>query len=205
MPSGYPILLDVSDKRIVIVGGGAVALRKVNKLIEAGATQITVVSPRLADGFPDSIHRIAEEYKPAHLIGAAIVFAATDVPEVNAAVVAEARRQGIWVSRADEGKGDFAAAAALRVGGATVGFWADSPALAAAIRDKMAQRWDPRWTAMADAMRTLRPMVLSSGLNSQKRREVLRELASETAMEKLATGGIDALKQWIEPKLRDGK
>jgi precorrin-2 dehydrogenase / sirohydrochlorin ferrochelatase len=204
VPSGYPILLDLSDKRVVVVGGGAVALRKVTKLIEAGAMDITVVSPRFADGFPEMVRRIESEFKPEHLAGAALVFAATDVPDVNAAVVAEARRLGIWASRADEQKSDFTAAAVLRVGGATLAVWADSPALAAAMRDKISQNWDQRWTAMVEAMKTLRPLVLDSGLAPERRREVLRELASQAAIEKLASGGIEGLRQWIEPKLRNG-
>jgi precorrin-2 dehydrogenase / sirohydrochlorin ferrochelatase len=204
VPSGYPILLDLSDKRVVVVGGGAVALRKVTKLIEAGAMDITVVSPRFADGFPEMVRRIESEFKPEHLAGAALVFAATDVPDVNAAVVAEARRLGIWASRADEQKSDFTAAAVLRVGGATLAVWADSPALAAAMRDKISQNWDQRWTAMVEARKTLRPLVLDSGLAPERRREVLRELASQAAIEKLASGGIEGLRQWIEPKLRNG-
>ena len=45
MAHGYPILLDVTRARVVIVGGGRVAARKAKGLIDAGATDITVVAP----------------------------------------------------------------------------------------------------------------------------------------------------------------
>ena len=196
----YPILLDVSDKRIVIVGGGSVALRKAAKLIEAGAADITVVSPAFTEGFPASVRRVVESYRPEHLAGARLVFAATDSAQVNQSIVAEAQRLGIWVSQADDG-GDFAVPAVLREGAVAVAVSADSPALAAVIRDKIGQKWDPRWTAMADAMRTLRPMVLNSGLPPERRKELLRELASDAAMDRLAAEGIDALHEWVMKRI----
>jgi precorrin-2 dehydrogenase/sirohydrochlorin ferrochelatase len=197
----YPILLDVSGKRIVIIGGGAVALRKAIKLIEAGAADITVVSPSFTDGFPDLVRCIKEAFRPQHLAGAEIVFAATDSPQVNELVIAEARRLKALACRSDEEGGDFTVPAVLRKGAVTVAVSAESPALAAAVRDKIAAGWDRRWTNMAEAMRILRPMVLESGLPPERRRELLRELASDAAMDKLATEGIEGLRKWIETKL----
>jgi len=201
VPLAYPILLDVSQKRIIIVGGGGVAVRKATKLIEAGATDITVVSPAFAEGFPGSVRRLAEIFRPEHLASAAIVFAATDSPAVNESVVVEARRLNVLVSRADEEGGDFTVPAVLRNGPVTIAVSAESPALAATIRDKIGEQWDSRWTAMADAMRILRPMVLNSGLEPQRRRELLRELATDTAMDKLAADGIAGLRDWLAKRI----
>jgi precorrin-2 dehydrogenase/sirohydrochlorin ferrochelatase len=198
----YPILLDVSDKRIVIVGGGEVGLRKAVKLVEAGAAEITVVSPTFVGGFPAQVRKIAESFRPEHLAGATLVIAATDSPQVNAAVVEEARRRSALVSRADsEDGGDFTTPAVLREGTITLAVWADNPALSAGIRDRLKAAWDPRWTNMAQVMRTLRPIILGSGLAPAQRRLLLRELAGEAAMEKLAQGGVEALRTWIMERL----
>src|SRR6478609_7363439 len=100
MPHTYPLMLDVSDRLIVIVGGGAVAARKAAGLIECGATRIRCVSPTFEPKMPPGVERIDGRYGPHHLDGAGLVFAATDDPAVNAAVVRDARNRGILVNRA---------------------------------------------------------------------------------------------------------
>src|SRR5438045_776150 len=101
MPHNYPLLLEVSDRPIVIVGGGEVAVRKAMGLIDAGATSVRVVAPQVHERMPTQVQRIAETYRPEHLPGAELVFAATDDPKVNDAVVRDARELGILVCRAD--------------------------------------------------------------------------------------------------------
>src|SRR5438046_1236535 len=95
----YPMLLDVSGRRIVVVGGGAVALRKVNGLIDAGASAVSlrVVAPRHRHGFPPGVVLVEEEYRGAHLSGAELVFAATDSAAVNRQVVLDAQGRGLLV------------------------------------------------------------------------------------------------------------
>src|SRR5213080_168589 len=111
MPHNYPLLLEVSDREIVIVGGGDVALRKAMGLIDAGAKCVRVISPDVHERMPTQVQRIAETYRPEHLLGAGLVFAATDDPKVNDAIARDARELGILVCRADaddENAGDFA-------------------------------------------------------------------------------------------------
>jgi siroheme synthase-like protein len=120
----------------VIVGGGRVGARKANGLIAAGATRIRCVSPRFADDFPMAVECIAEMYCERFLEGAALVFAATDRPEVNGAVVRDARRLGILVNRADgddSNPGDFTVPAKLQDGPVTITASAGSAALSAEI------------------------------------------------------------------------
>ena len=135
-------MLDVTDRPIVIVGGGGVAVRKVAGLLAAGATRIRVVAPTFAEDLSAVVERIKATFEPRHLDGAGLVFAATSDPAVNAAVVTECRRRGVLVNRADghdHPPGDFATPAVKREGAvtltvATSGF----PALAARIRDRRA-------------------------------------------------------------------
>src|SRR3954468_20844715 len=104
-PSGYsyPLLLDLRGRRIVIVGGGSVALRKATGLVDAGASpgQIRVVAPRLPAAFPSGVTILPEAYRPAHLDDADLAFAATDSPVVNEQVVRDARARRVLVCRAD--------------------------------------------------------------------------------------------------------
>src|SRR5258706_10473453 len=118
-------MLDVTNRLVVIIGGGGVAARKARGLLDAGATRVRVVSPTFHKDLPAAVERIAERYEARHLEGAGLAFAATDSGETNDAVVADARRLGILVSRADvdEGEpGDFSTPAVVRKGAITVAF-----------------------------------------------------------------------------------
>ncbi|HEX8322852.1 MAG TPA: NAD(P)-dependent oxidoreductase [Tepidisphaeraceae bacterium] len=197
----YPILLDVTHLRIVIVGGGGVARRKAGGLIDAGATDITVVSPTLADDFPPVRH-VASVYTPRTLADARLVFAATNDPAVNTNVINDARAVGALVCRADtddDHPGDFVTPAKFSQGPITVTVSAGSAALSAAIRDGLRQRFDPRWAKMAEAMSVLRPMLRdASGLSPARRASAFRRLASEEALDVLDRQGTAGLLAWLQ-------
>ena len=195
-------MLDVTDRLVVLVGGGAVATRKANGLIAAGATRVRCVSPAFDPAMPAGVERVDATYSPHHLDGASLVFAVTDVPEVNAAVVRDARARGIWVNRADADEaepGDFSTPARFDPPGAVVTVSAaGSPALAVLIRDGLAARWDARWSRLAEATQTIRRKVRSAKeLPVQRRAAVFRELASAEALDVVAAGGAAALRAWL--------
>jgi siroheme synthase-like protein len=197
----YPILLDVSDRRILIVGGGAVAVRKAQGVLGAGARDVTCVAPQIHAEMPDAVQKIAEPYGPQHLAGMGLVFAATDSSMLNSQVVADARARRILVSRADtddDSPGDFSVPARLDIGPVVVTVSAGSPALAVRIRDGLSARFDSRWTAMAEAMQHLRPIIRDKAkLSPGRRREVFRDLAGDEAMDVLASGGLEELHRWL--------
>ena len=101
-----PIFLDVRDKKCVVVGGGDVAARKANLLINAKA-RVTIVSPelgptlsRMAAG--QLVTHIEDYFKPEHLEGARIAIAATNDPMVNRSVSEEAESRNLPVNVADQ-------------------------------------------------------------------------------------------------------
>jgi len=202
----YPIFLDLSLRRILIVGGGAVASRKAKGLLAAGAVGIRAVAPRFVRDFPAQIQRTEAVYSPQHLDGADLVFAATDAAVVNDAVVADARGRGALVQRVeseDDDSGDFVVPALLRCGGISVAICAGSPALAAAVRDRLAGSIGDEWVNLADALRRLRPAIKTSGLPAERRRQILRALATQDAAAALAEGGTTALWAWARGKFAD--
>lgn len=192
---------------VVVVGGGSVAARKVEGLLDGGATRIRCVAPRFAEHFPQSpsVERIAESYDPRHLDGAGLVFAATGDPQVNAAIVRDAHGLRLLVNRADSDDvepGDFSTPAIRREGELLVTVSAGgSPALAAAVRDSLCSRLDPRWSKMADAMRELRPRITGRGdLPAASRQAALRDLAGEEAMQTLEKRGVEGLWTWVKER-----
>ena len=106
MARRYPLFLDLEDRRVVVVGGGKVATRRMPQLIDSGA-DVLLVAPTITEelrGYVDSgqIRWNARSYENDLLDGAALVLACTDDHEVNAAVDFDAKKRGIWCSRADD-------------------------------------------------------------------------------------------------------
>ncbi|NUT39391.1 MAG: uroporphyrinogen-III C-methyltransferase [Thermoactinospora sp.] len=137
----YLLGLRLSGRKVLVVGGGRVAQRRVPALIEAGAL-VTLVSPEVTPALDDLIEagRItwhARPYQHGDCAGAWLVQACTDVRDVNAAVAAEAEAERVWCVRADDK--DAAAAwtpASGRVDEISVAVTAGGdPRRAAGIRD----------------------------------------------------------------------
>ena len=203
MPHAYPMMLDVTARLVVVVGGGAVAARKARGVLDAGGRRIRMVAKEFHHEIPGTVERIAAGYEPRHLDGAGLVFAATDSPDVNERVLRDARDRGVLVCRADADEaepGDFSTPAKFVSGPVVVTVSAaGSPALSAKIRKELAARFDPAWAAMADAMLTLRPLVrdAAGALGADRRAQVFRDLASDEALAALAKGGRDELTAWL--------
>src|ERR1700722_20118318 len=101
-----PVFLRVEGRRVVVVGGGEVALRKAQWLLKAGA-RVTLIAPELRPDFarfaPDAaLSHTRAPFEAAHLAGAVAVVAATDDREVNAAVSAAAQAGAIPVNVVDD-------------------------------------------------------------------------------------------------------
>lgn len=104
----YLVGLDLNDRRVVVVGAGSVAQRRLPRLIAAGA-RVDVIAPEatpsvvgMADGGELRWHQ--RPYAEGDLDGAWYVVACTDDAEVNAAVCAEAERRAVFCVRADAGE-----------------------------------------------------------------------------------------------------
>ncbi len=206
MPHTYPIMLDVRDQKIVIVGAGKVAVRKVTGLLEAGANKITIIAPDFHAEMPDTINRIVGQYESTHLSDAKLAFAATNSPEINQKVVEDCRAKGIWVNRADahnDPQGDFSTPATLQAGAVTLAVsTSGSPAIAAKIRDDLTGHLDPKWIALASAMQTIRPKILAMKLTSEDRQQLFKSLATEEAAEIAKIQGEPGLQDWLTRSAR---
>ncbi len=98
----YPLMLDLTGRPAVVVGGGPVALRRVRALLAAGAL-VHVIAPRVDPALAGEDVRLSRrKYRDGDLAGAWLAHAATDDPAVNAAVAAAAERLRIWCVRADD-------------------------------------------------------------------------------------------------------
>jgi uroporphyrin-III C-methyltransferase/precorrin-2 dehydrogenase/sirohydrochlorin ferrochelatase len=115
--------LNLADKPVVVVGGGAVARRRVAGLVRAGAL-VTVVAPEVTTAIEATrgVTVVAREYREGDLEGFWYALACTDNPEVNTRVVAEADRLRMFCVRADQARSGSAVTPATgRSGSLTVG------------------------------------------------------------------------------------
>lgn len=119
----YPIALDLAGKRVLVVGGGRLAARKLPELLRCGA-DITLVAPHLHPAvarMQNALRHIARGFMPGDENGHVLAFTLTDNAEVNALVGGLCRKQGIWCNRADAaGEGDFQVPGVIRRGPVTL-------------------------------------------------------------------------------------
>jgi len=140
----YPIFLEMKDRRCVVIGGGAVAERRVEGLVAVGAN-VTVISPAITEGLRDlltqgAIRHVAREYQTGDRAGYDLFFVATDNLEINAVVSSEARSLRVWVNSADDPDHcDFILPGVIRRGDLTVAVSTGgvSPAVTRAIREEL--------------------------------------------------------------------
>jgi uroporphyrin-III C-methyltransferase/precorrin-2 dehydrogenase/sirohydrochlorin ferrochelatase len=135
-----PVFLDLDGVRVVVVGGGRVALRRTPRLREAGA-HVVVVAPEIAPELvADEVVRRA--FASTDLDGARLVMACTDDATVNADVAGAADERGIWCIRADDAAASAAwlpAAASVDDVQVAVSAGGD-PGRAVALRDAVAEQ-----------------------------------------------------------------
>jgi uroporphyrin-III C-methyltransferase/precorrin-2 dehydrogenase/sirohydrochlorin ferrochelatase len=156
-------MLDLRGRPAVVVGGGTVAETKVGPLVDAGA-RVTVVAPALTPGLALRVREaglthLSREYAAGDLAGAHLVIAATDDPEVNHAVHAEAEARGVLVNVVDDPPYcGFILPSILRRGDLVVAVSTsgNAPALAVRIRERIERELGSEYARFLEIAGTLR-------------------------------------------------
>jgi siroheme synthase-like protein len=176
----YPVFLNLAGRNVVVIGGGKVALRKTRVLVRAGAV-VTVVAPRFARGFEKlPVGRVDQPYRPSHLRGAAVAFAASDDRAVNASVMNVCRAKGILVNVCDDAAGcDFHVPAALRDGSVAVAVSTNgaAPAVGARLKREIRALLAAGWAQRAEEAGRKRADLRARGVPPARRRRILRDFA----------------------------
>jgi len=139
---GYPVVLRLAGKRVLVVGAGRVAARKVEALVEAGAA-VTVVAPAVVPELSarDDVTIERRPYVSDDVAGYWLVVVCTDDEVVQQRVFDDGERLGVWVNAADDpDRCAFTLPAVARRGPVIVAVSTSgaSPALAQALRDRAA-------------------------------------------------------------------
>lgn len=200
----YPINLKLAGRRCAVVGGGAVAARKVT-LLAAAEAQVTVFSPLLAPGLASLVEArhltwVPRVYAPGDLYNFFLVFCATDQPEVNRQAAAAARAAGALVNCADAPElSDFYVPAHIAHGDLliTVSTGGGSPALARRLKEDIAARYGPEYGHYLTLIAKLRPEIKDRLSTAKKREKFWRETIDNEALNLIKNGKFSEAEERI--------
>jgi precorrin-2 dehydrogenase/sirohydrochlorin ferrochelatase len=191
----YPIGLDISGRRCLIIGGGEVGERKAQRLLECGA-RVSVVgrelTPALAGLRLDGrIDHIPGDYDKGLLKDAFLVIGATDDRVVNERIFRDARKAGVLANIVDDPERcDFILPALCRQGDLviTVATGGKSPALAKKLRKELEERYGPEYETLLRIMGELRAKIIDRGEGSDENRKVFETLVDSDILALIREG-----------------
>lgn len=182
--SFFPLNVNLSGRRIVVIGGGAVAERKIVRLLEADAL-ITVVAPDLSPDLAKLreqhfILHLARCYEDDDLRGFFLAIAATSDKAVNFTIAQEACRHSILADICDDPALSTFTMPAVIVRGdllIAVSTGGKSPAMAKKIRNELESKFGPEYASALKLLGVLREKLLTAQVNSAYNKTLLSHLA----------------------------
>jgi siroheme synthase-like protein len=202
----YPVCLDLRGRPCVVIGGGAVAARKVEGLLECGA-RVTVVAPALAPALQalrkaGQITARLRPYTDGDLDGAALAIAATDERDVNALVAAEARARGVWLNAADDPERcDFILPAVVRRGDLQIAISTGgrSPALARRVREDLERLLPAEYADLLPLLADVRAELRAEGVDVPPER--WQSAVDEYVLSRLRAGDLAGARERLRAGL----
>jgi precorrin-2 dehydrogenase/sirohydrochlorin ferrochelatase len=190
----YPIMLQMHEQICFVVGGGQVATRKINGLIEVGA-YVLVLSPDITEEIralelEGHVKHIAAIYDPGILANwysqyqksIRLVFAATNNIKANEDIVNEARALGVFAcSATDSIHADFLLPSVLRRGALTISVSTSgaSPKLTQTIRDQIANEYGDEYEVWLQFLNDFRDYARVHIGDSMRRKQLFASILEE--------------------------
>jgi precorrin-2 dehydrogenase/sirohydrochlorin ferrochelatase len=205
----YSVCLHLQGRTCVVIGGGEVARRKVEALLQAGA-KVTVIAPGVTSAMPDGAEIRLRDFQSSDLDGAWLVFAATNDQTVNALVASEGERRHLWVNVVDDPTlctmiiPSVVKRGALRIAISTSGA---SPTLARKLRRELEINYGAEYGLLVALLWRLRRQYASnlkdSGLSSEARRHMWEQALRLPLLELLKHGEVERAYAMAEEIIRE--
>ncbi|PGY07020.1 NAD(P)-binding protein [Bacillus sp. AFS031507] len=184
MNSGYPVILRLEGKTVVIVGGGKVAERKVTGLLGTGA-EIVIVSPEVTDEI-QKLHREGKivwkqkSFFSSDLKDAFMIFAATNIREINQLIRNSTAPHQLVTIADDPGESNFHVPAHFQRGllSIAVSTGGASPSLARKIREQLEDQFDDSYEGYLEFLFSKRKWILKEVENASLKRKLLKTIVS---------------------------
>jgi siroheme synthase-like protein len=181
----FPAFLKLTGRRVLVVGGGAIATQKIPGLLEAGA-RVHVVSPKLSSTLVEYVRNRQIDWSPksfarTDLDGAFLVIAATALRDLNAAVFDEADRRNILCNAVDDIDhchfyyGSIVQRGDLQIAISTNG---KSPALAQRLRKELEEQFGPEYESWLEWLGAAREVLRAQSSDPEVTKHWLHALAS---------------------------
>lgn len=207
MSFGYPVMLELSGRRCVVIGAQAIREGKVEGLLAAGADDVLVVEPSLDDRFDGVVGVRVERraWRPGDLDGAFLAIVSSDD---GAAIAREARARGVLVNVVDDiPHCDWAAPAVVRRGDLVlaIGTGGVSPAVARLVRERLQAEFGAEWVEVLRIVGEVRRDTLPSLPDLRARaRRWQKALDLDEAAGLVRDGRAGELRTLLRERLLDG-
>ena len=191
--SYYPIMIQLEGMKVVVVGGGAVAQRKIDTLLDYHA-DVHVVSRDLTSKLNKYLEerRIklsGREFKESHLDGAFVVIAATDDPLLNRRVSETALARGLLINAVDQPADcNFIVPSILKRGDLLVAVSTSgkSPAFSKKIREQLERQFGDEYGSFLVLMGCLREEILKKELSQEENKRIFCQLVNSPILDAIA-------------------
>lgn len=210
MKQYYPIMLNIANKKCIIVGGGNVALRKAKTLLEY-TKQITIISECLCDELSSlilnsGISWVKRNYTVGDINNTFLVVAATNNKTVNHQVYEEAKSKNILINVIDEPElCDFIVPSKVEVGDLTIAISTDgkSPALAKKIRKDLETVFGEEYAKFLNLLGEIRTKAIVEIEDNGKRSELFEKLVYSDVLSLLKEGNDKLAEEEIDKIYRE--
>jgi len=198
--SYYPILVELENQKVLVVGGGNVAQRKIETLLQYGA-EILIVSRELTDLLEQYVEDgritlIGTDFDEKQLEDVFMVIAATDDAQINETVSIEAKRNGILINAVDQPSDcTFIVPSIIKRGDLLIAVSTSgkSPALAKKIRKDLETKFGKGYKDFLALMGVLRKKILKMGLPQEENSRIFHELVDSPILEAIKEQDIDRI------------
>jgi precorrin-2 dehydrogenase/sirohydrochlorin ferrochelatase len=195
----YPIFLELGGRRVVLVGGGAVAVRKAEALLSAGA-RLVVVAHRPSDAMtalctPHGAELIRARYSKQYITGAVLVIAATNDREVNEQVYRDCQELEILCNVVDDPPlCDFFVPAVVKRGDLQIAIGTEgyAPAYAGHLRKKLETVFTEEHGRFLAELERARQEIIGEVPAAADRKALLGELVDDESFEYFRANGPEA-------------
>ncbi|QGT99049.1 Precorrin-2 oxidase [Candidatus Syntrophocurvum alkaliphilum] len=201
----FPIFLDLTNKKCVIIGGGKVAERKVNNLLAYGA-KITIVSPEIEHGIKEKVdiglltwHK--RQFKDKDIKQAYMVYSATNDPVINKRVADLCLAAGILVNAVDDPPNcNFYVPSIVRRNSLVVAISTEgkSPLLAKKLREEFEQIITAEHGEFVDILGNLREIIKKEVKDIEERKKLFESLVNSDILELLQKGEKEKVRERVE-------
>jgi precorrin-2 dehydrogenase/sirohydrochlorin ferrochelatase len=208
----YPVALDLAGKTCVVVGGGAVATRKIPDLLESDA-QVILISPEITTTLREMVSQhqlqwIDQSYQPGSLeaLNPFLIIAATDSPEINRQIVENARTIGALVNAVDgDTTSDFHNMSCLHRPPFTVAIHTDgvSPAMTRHLRAVIDEALGEEYITLTDWLGGLRSQIKQQIASQSQRRAFYDAVIQSEALPLLRQGKTEAAYKQVQALVQE--